>query len=1176
MAENTPKLAYLLDPLFQIENVNGKPLVGGYIEVYYAGTNEKYITYQNFDFTQNPFKIPLGSDGRAVVLAQTEQAYDVYVRDSFGNLVFSRLNIAPGGAGGVAFGMTKVTHDDTLTGNGTQLSPLGVSPLTNLAVDETMTAYEATVEGKESLVLGVNGDWFNSAISGISNDFVTNEKFSACCSAVKGGLDNKVDLSALNNYYTKTETWNTFLPRSGLDLSNYYTTAQTYNKYEIEDRLDGKQDRLTFGYDENSAISSINNSALAGGQGGGDTTPWISGAKILADTQTLTDNMIVQVLSSFTLSGNKNHCIAVKGGTYRFPNKWEIASGIAETNYFMPQSSMSGYLPTSSFTSYTASIASNLENNWNYTNSAYSLSINNFYNKLDASAFSAWSATYSGNSEVNNYITNNSSFIDDSVNVVQTNSGKWNEIEVYEQNSGTYLTAHQDISNKLDTTAFSTVSGTFLTAHQDLSYISGKIDDKLDTTALENLSGEFYPMTGNPSGFLTAHQDLSNYATTSVVNNISSYLSGEIENKLDKSESGNFYPMTGNPSGFLTEHQSLNDYYKKTETSSKEEISAAIASIPLGDEEVNNVVHTNSGVWNNKLDATAYHELTAGANIDIQNYVISSKDWTNEIREASANAFNEATAQIPSPFDPTYLSGQIDNKLNKSESANFYPMTGNPSGFLTAHQSLEDYYKKTETSSREEISAAINELSGKLPDIESVYTLTGGTGVEIDTDHVNQRTIINVTGQFDNTAVNNVVQNYSANGTWLTAHQSLTNYYTKNETSSKQEISTALQYISSNAGKTYTGDDPIYVNNETNHIGITGETLSAGPNIDIFASGGYVVISAANGGGQGAIYNGISPIDVNNTTHQISAKGVSFGVQEPLFFVQDDNQAVIIGCSAGGGTTYTGDAQGALDEVYANSGVWLTAHQDISNLLPKSESANYYPMKGNPSGFLTAHQSLSNYVSKNDTSVKIGFQNTATDSFAQGENCSATNWSFAQGSNNSAGNDSFAQGVYNKSTDYYSFAQGGYNQATGMYSFAQGYYNSAASQSFAQGFRSSAYDTSFAQGASNTAYNESIAQGRDNYASNKSQAFGKGTKATNSGMAIGTYNKTESAAFVVGNGTWNNKSDAFIINHDGSVSAAGKISANGVELGAIPYNIVYTASLPATPDTNTLYLIPEA
>lgn len=655
MAENTPKLAYLLDPLFQIENVNGKPLVGGYIEVYYAGTNEKYITYQNFDFTQNPFKIPLGSDGRAVVLAQTEQAYDVYVRDSFGNLVFSRLNIAPGGAGGVAFGMTKVSHDDTLTGNGTQLSPLGVSPLTNLAVDETMTAYEATVEGKESLVLGVNGDWFNSAISGISNDFVTNETFSACCSAVKGGLDNKVDLSALNNYYTKTETWNTFLPRSGLDLSNYYTTAQTYNRYEIEDRLDGKQDRLTFGYDEYSAISSINNSALAGGQGG-DTTPWISGAKILADTQTFTDNMIVQVLSSFTLSGNKNHCIAVKGGTYRFPNKWEIASGIAETNYFMPQSSMSGYLPISSFSSYTASVASNLENNWNYTNSAYSLSINNFYNKLDASAFSAYTA----------------------------DAG-----ETYTLVGGNDISISSDDAEKTTTISFTGYNGD-VEVNTTVQNNSATWNNKLDTTAFSRVSGSF-----------------------------------------------------------LTAHQSLTDYYKKTETSSKQEISDAIAAIPLGDVEVNNVVHNNSATWDNvvnKLDSTAYHELTAGTNIDIQNYVISSKDWTNEIKEASANAFNEATAANPTS------STQWNSCY---ETVNTNSGEWNKASAKLDTTAFESYTANDET-----------------------YLLKGGYNIGVSSDDVNKETTIYYTGTNGDEQVNQVVRQYSAAGTWLTAHQDWTNTIT--------------------------------------------------------------------------------------------------------------------------------------------------------------------------------------------------------------------------------------------------------------------------------------------------------------------------------------------------------------------------------------------------------------
>ena len=62
---------------------------------------------------------------------------------------------------------------------------------------------------------------------------------------------------------------------------------------------------------------------------------------------------------------------------------------------------------------------------------------------------------------------------------------------------------------------------------------------------------------------------------------------------------------------------------------------------------------------------------SAGDNISIyeqgEQLYISSKDWSDDIANASANAYNEATAQIPDPFDPSYLSAQIDNKLNSSD-----------------------------------------------------------------------------------------------------------------------------------------------------------------------------------------------------------------------------------------------------------------------------------------------------------------------------------------------------------------------------------------------------------------------------------------------------------------------------------------------------------------------------
>lgn len=128
----------------------------------------------------------------------------------------------------------------------------------------------------------------------------------------------------------------------------------------------------------------------------------------------------------------------------------------------------------------------------------------------------------------------------------------------------------------------------------------------------------------------------------------------------------------------------------------------------------------------------------------------------------------------------------------------------------------------------------------------SAYTLTGADGIDVSTDHVNRQTVVSYTGTMGDPNVNNVVRSYSANGTWLTAHQSLSNYYTKTDTSSKQEINAAIDYISSNAGL-YTGVAPIQVDNTNHEISITGESLSAGPGIDMFSSGGYVVISA-NGG----------------------------------------------------------------------------------------------------------------------------------------------------------------------------------------------------------------------------------------------------------------------------------------------------------------------------------------
>lgn len=86
-------LVYILPSDNQLLNYNGKPLNGGHVEVYIAGTTTKYITFNDFTGTTNPFKIPIPNDGRIIALGEDTNNYDYYVFDSFGNPVFSRKSV---------------------------------------------------------------------------------------------------------------------------------------------------------------------------------------------------------------------------------------------------------------------------------------------------------------------------------------------------------------------------------------------------------------------------------------------------------------------------------------------------------------------------------------------------------------------------------------------------------------------------------------------------------------------------------------------------------------------------------------------------------------------------------------------------------------------------------------------------------------------------------------------------------------------------------------------------------------------------------------------------------------------------------------------------------------------------------------------------------------------------
>jgi hypothetical protein len=313
--------------------------------------------------------------------------------------------------------------------------------------------------------------------------------------------------------------------------------------------------------------------------------------------------------------------------------------------------------------------------NWDYTNSAYSLSINNFYNKLDASAFSAYTAdqgnTYTlvggdfvsissddeaetttisvtgvpGQGEIDNVVNTLSSFSgswNESTTVVQNNSAAWydgnTEVNSYVQNNSATINnitntvegnSAQWARNDGDSAVNEVVrnfsaNGTWLTSHQDLSDYATKqwVEDKgyitgVDLTPYQEKSA------------MTAYQPVSSmtsYYTTGDAYTLSSFFSGEIGNKLDYSA---FTAYTANDETYTL--IGGKDIGISSDDVNKETTIYFTGS--NGDEEVNQTVRSNSGTWN---DITVY-QSHSGDYITAHQIIPSSK-WEDASDTVQTNS----------------------------------------------------------------------------------------------------------------------------------------------------------------------------------------------------------------------------------------------------------------------------------------------------------------------------------------------------------------------------------------------------------------------------------------------------------------------------------------------------------------------------------------------------------
>ena len=602
-------LQFLFSPTKQYQFESGKLLAGGKIYVYLKDTENLATLYngETEEYTANP--IVLDANGRASVKADDTNEYRLEIYTPYDTLLYTCNAFYAGGEGG-GEGTFIVRHDDTLSGNGTSQHPLSVVNIP-LAVDDTMTAYEDIIDGTSALVLGVNGDWFNDTFGSALSSKVDKDEFSACCNEVKEALDNKLDSSAydLSNYYNKQET--TYL------LSNYYNKQEVDDSISIINNL--KQDKLEFDYNLNSAISAINGSALAGGGEDGNC-PWISGAKEISSMGYLQPGQWFQAISSFTMSGAKNHFISMKGGAYTFPT----------TSHFYEWLNLSSYLPITSFTGYTANIDTRLDSIFNLANSAYTTAVNNFYNKLDVSAFSAWSAVQDPVLIGDANITATSSKVDSHT--------QWNlAVNVAPVVTDTRLIGDNCVTAHTTDTSGEWIVGLVQSAYEAIDSVGGISSD---VDILKNASGSYYPLNGNPSGFLTAHQTIPS-AKWEEASDVVQTNSGDWNDKLDYSA---FTAYTANQDETYTLVGGA--YISISSDDEQETTTISVTGVP-GQSQIDvlvNTVSSYSGVWNDTTNTVQTNSAQWADNTgdtEVNNYVYNNSAINNSVNDVvTANSGN--------------------------------------------------------------------------------------------------------------------------------------------------------------------------------------------------------------------------------------------------------------------------------------------------------------------------------------------------------------------------------------------------------------------------------------------------------------------------------------------------------------------------------------------------------
>lgn len=260
-----------------------------------------------------------------------------------------------------------------------------------------------------------------------------------------------------------------------------------------ESAASGKQDELTFGYDDGK-ISSIDGSALVGQGGGGVDSATVSAIASSYAESAASSKVDLYNVNDINITAKGLAISGASGITARYGNNMAVLQTYPlHRMYLYDQGTNKGVY------TYPSGISGNGDGNWQYGTAEYG--------KL--------TSVY---------------------DTVSGNSATWGAAGVDSSTCSAIASAYAEsaASSKLDTTAFN--SGDFYTTANpsgfvDSAYVDSTVSGKADASALSG-----YYTTANESGFITG-VDLTDYATTA-------YVDSAVSSKADSSALSSYVPYS--------------------------------------------------------------------------------------------------------------------------------------------------------------------------------------------------------------------------------------------------------------------------------------------------------------------------------------------------------------------------------------------------------------------------------------------------------------------------------------------------------------------------------------------------------------------------------------------------------------------------------------------------------